>query len=120
MPAPVSPVMTVRPGPELDAGALDERQVAHGQLTQHAVQSGACRHAGSSSAFWRSRSQKRSAPRGSMKRMGCPGRALRPRHPASIGYVVAAVDADDARRAVDDAHTHDVRRPDDDERIDDR
>ena len=28
LPAPVSPVMTVRPGPQRDADALDERQVA--------------------------------------------------------------------------------------------
>ena len=64
LPAPVSPVMTVRPGPKRDARTLDEGQVANREL------SAAPSQAGSSAAFWRSSSQNGSAPRGSMKRIG--------------------------------------------------
>ena len=111
----------VEPRLEGDAQLLDQGQVADRELGQasgghrprprsrarspaglvlgpgvvfcNRLQFGRVRHDGSSSDFWRSRSQNGTAPRGSMKRTGCG--SLGDRHHVADGEppVLAAVDA---------------------------
>ena len=96
---------------EGQAQAIDQREVADGQLEEASAQS----HDGSSATLWRSRSQNGCAPAGSTRRIGRSQRpdlddvADRERH------VLAAVDRDERLVGVDDRAADDLagarRRP---------
>ena len=104
--------MTLRPGVEGQAQAIDQRQVADGQLEEASALT--MRHDGSSATLWRSRSQNGCAPRG----LDEPDRPLdgpdlddvadRERH------VLATVDRDERLVGVDDRAADDLARADDD------
>ena len=110
LPAPVSPVMTLRPGVELEAQPVDERQVGDRQLEQAARQRCGLGHDGSSSTLCRSRSQNGCAPRG-LDEADRPSTArTSTTSPTAIGRSSRPSTRDERLVRVDDPAADDLRR----------